>query len=59
MLKIHLKFKDFWLSGHAATAIEYALIAASVSVAIAGAVYLFGDDLTTLFYDELAGALGS
>jgi len=32
-----------------ATAIEYGLIAAGISLAIVAAVYAFGDDLNTLF----------
>lgn len=32
-----------------ATAIEYGLIAGGISLAIVGAVFLFGDDLESLF----------
>lgn len=39
-----------------ATAIEYALIAAGIAVAIMAVVYAFGDDVASL-YDGLAGAL--
>lgn len=39
------------------TAIEYALIAAGISLAILVAVFAFGDDMQTLLYDDLAGAL--
>lgn len=39
-----------------ATAIEYALIAAGVGLAIIAGVFAFGRDLETLFLD-LAGAL--
>lgn len=38
-----------------ATAIEYGLIAAGISLAIVGAVFLFGDELGTL-YDALVPA---
>lgn len=34
-----------------ATAIEYGLIAAGISLGIMAAVYAFGDDLETLFGD--------
>lgn len=39
-----------------ATAIEYALIAAGISLAIVAAVFAFGDELEVLF-DGLTGAL--
>jgi len=39
-----------------ATAIEYALIAAGISLAIVAAVFAFGDELETLF-NGLAGNL--
>ncbi len=41
----------------AATAIEYTLIAAGISLAIAGAVYLFGDNVYALFFEYLPNAL--
>ncbi|MBN8521925.1 MAG: Flp family type IVb pilin [Alphaproteobacteria bacterium] len=34
-----------------ATAIEYGLIAAGIALAIAAAVFAFGEDLTALFED--------
>ena len=37
-----------------ATAIEYAMIAAGVSVAVVGAVNSLGSQLKTTFYDKLA-----
>ena len=40
-----------------ATAIEYAMIAAGVSVAIVGAVTSLGSHLKTTFYDKLASLL--
>lgn len=40
-----------------ATAIEYAMIAAGVSVAIVGAVSSLGSNLKTTFYDKLASLL--
>lgn len=39
-----------------ATAIEYGLIAAGIAVAIAGAVFAFGDELEALFV-EMGGSL--
>jgi len=41
-----------------ATAIEYGLIAAGISVAIVAVVFAFGDDLAALFTD-LQGQLNS
>lgn len=40
-----------------ATAIEYGLIVAAVSLAIAVAVYALGDAIYDLFYSELPGIL--
>ncbi len=41
----------------AATAIEYTLIAAGISLAIAGAVYAFGGNVYDLFFEDLPDAL--
>jgi len=38
----------------AATAIEYALIACGVSIAIIGGVSSLGNTITTVFYNKLA-----
>jgi Flp pilus assembly pilin Flp len=47
-----------WASGdNGATAIEYALIAAGISVAIAASVFLFGDKVYTLLYEDLPNFL--
>lgn len=49
----------FIRSEKAATAIEYGLIAAGISVAIAAVVFAFGDQLVALFEDlgvKLGGA---
>lgn len=46
MLKLLMKFL---LAERGATAIEYAFIAAGISVAIAGAVYLVGGAVETNF----------
>ncbi len=49
MLKL-LALKNAYLKNEeGATAIEYGLIAAGISLAIVGAVYAFGGDLNTLF----------
>ena len=40
-----------------ATAIEYGLIAAGISLAIAAAVFGLGDAIYNLFYDELPNIL--
>lgn len=42
-----------------ATAIEYGLIAALVSLAIAISVFAFGDTLNTLFFEDLVGMLSN
>lgn len=49
MLKL-LAFKDAYLSNEdGATAIEYGLIAAGISLAIVAVVFTFGDQLETTF----------
>ena len=40
-----------------ATAIEYGLIAAGIALAVAGAIFAFGDSLYELMYSDLPGAL--
>jgi pilus assembly protein Flp/PilA len=47
----------FGLDESGATAIEYAMVAAGVSVAIVGAVSSLGSHLKTTFYDKLAALL--
>lgn len=44
-------------STQGATAIEYGLLVAGVALAIAGAVFLFGDAIYNLLYDDLPTAL--
>jgi pilus assembly protein Flp/PilA len=44
----------FGLDESGATAIEYAMIAAGISVAIVGAVSSLGSQVKTTFYDKLA-----
>ena len=49
MLKL-LTLKDMYLKNEdGATAIEYGLIAAGISLAIVAVVFTFGDDLSDLF----------
>lgn len=40
-----------------ATATEYALIAAGISVVLIASIYLFGDELEALYNETLPGAL--
>ena len=42
---------------HAATAIEYGLIAAGIALTIAGTIFVFGDTLHELYFSGLSGAL--
>jgi pilus assembly protein Flp/PilA len=51
------EFTRFTADERGATAIEYAMIAAGVSVAIIGAVSSLGSHLKTTFYDKLAALL--
>lgn len=52
-----IALKNAYLSNEdGATAIEYALIAAGISLAIVAGVFTFGDELQTLF-EGLAGNL--
>jgi pilus assembly protein Flp/PilA len=57
MINKLLALKNAYISNEdGATAIEYALIAAGISLAIVAAVFTFGDELEVLF-DGLAGNL--
>lgn len=57
MLIKFLALKDAYMKDeNGATAIEYALIAAGISLAIVAAVFAFGDQLEVLF-NGLAGNL--
>jgi pilus assembly protein Flp/PilA len=47
----------FFADTFGATAIEYAMIAAFVSVIIVGAVNLLGQNVKTEFFDQIANAL--
>lgn len=56
MLKLIALKKAYVKNEDGATAIEYGLIAAGISVAIAAVVYLLGDQLLALF-EEIQTAL--
>jgi len=49
MTKLYAKAQAFITNEEGATAIEYGLIAAGISLVIATTVFLFGDDLDALF----------
>lgn len=49
----HRLLRRFTFDAGGATAIEYALIASGVSIAILGAVTTLGTQIQTLFYDKL------
>lgn len=51
LLKLWAKKEAFIRSEDGATAIEYGLIAAGISVAIAAVVFLLGDSLEAMFTD--------
>ena len=49
MTKLYALLKTYSKNEEGATAIEYGLIAAGISLAIVAAVYAFGEDLNALF----------
>lgn len=51
------KVLAWWYSQSGATAIEYGLVGGGIALVIASAIFLFGEDLETLYFDDLAGAL--
>lgn len=53
----HNLLRRFLLAQNGATAIEYALIASGVSIAIIATVTSLGSTLKTTFYDQLAALL--
>jgi pilus assembly protein Flp/PilA len=57
MLKLIALKNSYVKNEEGATAIEYGLIAAGISLAIAGAVFVFGGDLSALF-EGFSGSLG-
>ncbi|MEM9469868.1 MAG: Flp family type IVb pilin [Pseudomonadota bacterium] len=50
-------FYAYLYSQKAATATEYALIAAGVSVALVASIFIFGDELEALYTETLPNAL--
>ena len=54
---IACELSRFRADENGATAIEYAMIAAGISVAIAGTVFSLGSHLKTNFYEKLASLL--
>jgi pilus assembly protein Flp/PilA len=57
MTGLQKRVRSFFADESGATAIEYALIAAGISVAINVAVNGLGTHLKTTFYDKLAALL--
>lgn len=55
-IKGFFMFKKFLSNDDGATAIEYGLIAAGISIAIAGVVYALGEDLA-VFFDNILRAI--
>lgn len=53
MQRILRTIKSLFTSDSGATAIEYGLIASLVSISIAAVIFLMGDSLRTLFYEDL------
>lgn len=54
MGRLHHTLRRFACDDSGATAIEYALIAVGISIAIAGAVYSLGDTVLTGYFDRIA-----
>jgi pilus assembly protein Flp/PilA len=48
---------NFWRDERGATAIEYAIIAAGISIFIITAVDLLGQNVKTMFFDKLASSM--
>lgn len=57
MIRLYVALVRYIDDVRAATAIEYGLIAAGVSVAISIAVFAFGDTLNDLFFTRLPDVL--
>ncbi len=51
------RLHDFARDERGTTAIEYALMASGIAVAIAATVFSFGSNLKTTFYDKIAAIL--
>lgn len=57
MLKISTLLASYRTGESGATAIEYGLIAAGIAMAIAVAVFGFGDTINSLLYGDLTSAI--
>ena len=57
MFNIYPHLKSYLKNVKGATAIEYGLIATGIALAISTSVYLFGDAISVLLYDDLPTAL--
>lgn len=53
------KLRDFWRDERAATAIEYAIIAAGIGGTVAAAVYSLGDVVQQEYYAKILEAVQS
>jgi len=51
------RFKTWITCQKGGTAIEYGLIAAGIALVIAASIFTFGEQLQSLFYDDIATAL--
>ena len=51
------QLKRFWADESGATAIEYAMVASGIGVAVSTAVYLLGDKVKALF-TNVSGLMG-
>ncbi len=56
--KLIAEFLRFLRARKAATAIEYALIAAGVSIAVIGGVTTLGSNVNSIFYQKLTTVIG-
>jgi pilus assembly protein Flp/PilA len=52
-----IRIKSYFENLKGATAIEYGLIAAGIAMAISVSVFLFGDAIKALLYDDLPKAI--
>lgn len=57
MFNLYPSIKFYLKNAKGATAIEYGLIAMGIALAISTSVYLFGDAISVLLYDDLPKAL--
>jgi Flp pilus assembly pilin Flp len=49
--------RQFLLDSHAATAVEYSLVAAGIALAVAATVMNLGSTVKSTFYDRLLGLM--